>query len=162
MPGEDKKWVSVKINQDLHNEITDYLQKQGMTMVEFVNLALENELHPKNQIKEGNNMANTRTIALQVPEDLFQRIKDYLQRNNMTQRQFLLGLIETELNREQTEREAVCEAQTEDQEPDEEVSASDRESECEGFVGECDDPEEAEDYEESEAEDEEQGPVLGM
>ena len=93
---------------------------------------------------------------------MFQRIKDYLQRNNMTQRQFLLGLIETELNREQTEREAVCEAQTEDQEPDGEVFASDRESECEGFVGECDDPEEAEDYEESEAEDEEQGPVLGM
>ena len=39
-------------------------------------------------------MANTRTIAVQVPEDLFQRIKDYLQRNNMTQRQFLIGLIE--------------------------------------------------------------------
>ena len=48
-------------------------------------------------------MANTRTIAFQVPEDLFQRIKDYLARNNMTQRQFFLGLIEAELDREQNE-----------------------------------------------------------
>ena len=48
-------------------------------------------------------MANTRTIAFQVPEDLFQRIKDYLARNNMTQRQFILGLIEVELDREQNE-----------------------------------------------------------
>ncbi len=107
-------------------------------------------------------MGNMRTVAFQVPEDLFQRIKDYLQRNNMTQRQFLLGLIETELNREQTEREAVREAQAEEREPDEEVSASDRESEREGFVGECDDSEEDEEYEESEDEDEEQGPVMGM
>ena len=49
-------------------------------------------------------MANTRTIAFQVPEDLFQRIKEYLVRNNMTQRQFFLGLIEAELDREQNER----------------------------------------------------------
>ena len=51
-------------------------------------------------------MANTRTIAFQVPEDLYQRIKDYLSRNNMTQKQFFLGLIEAELDREQAEREA--------------------------------------------------------
>ena len=50
-------------------------------------------------------MANTRTVAFQVPEELFQRIKDYLQRNHMTQKQFLLGLIERELDRDQIARE---------------------------------------------------------
>ena len=50
-------------------------------------------------------MANTRTVAFQVPEEMFQRIKDYLHRNNMTQKQFLLGLIERELDREQTARD---------------------------------------------------------
>lgn len=160
MAAENKKWVSVKIDQDLHNEITDYLQKQGMTMVEFVNSALENELHPKNQEKEGNNMANTRTIALQVPEELFQRIKDYLQRNSMTQRQFLIGLIETELNREQTEREAVCEAQNGERKQDEEIPIADKESDIDGFADECDDP--AEEDDEYEDEDEAQSPVLGM
>ena len=51
-------------------------------------------------------MENTRTIAFQVPEDLFQRLKDYLRRNEITQRQLLVTLIEDELEREQTEREA--------------------------------------------------------
>lgn len=38
-------------------------------------------------------MGNIRTIALQALEDLFRKIKNYLQRNNMTQKQFMLGLI---------------------------------------------------------------------
>ena len=56
-------------------------------------------------------MANTRTIAFQVPEELFQRIKDYLQRNHLTQRQFLIGLIEDELERDQVEHESQDEDQ---------------------------------------------------
>ena len=44
-------------------------------------------------------MENTRTVAFKVPEPLFQKIKDYLQRNNMTQKEFILGLIEDELER---------------------------------------------------------------
>lgn len=110
MPNGEKKGITVRIDADLHAEVSQYLRDHGMTMAEFVSLALDDELHPKNQMKEGNNMANTRTIAVQVPEDLFQRIKDYLQRNNMTQRQFLIGLIEDELERDQTERESQNEA----------------------------------------------------
>ena len=100
MPNGEKKGITVRIDADLHAEVSQYLRDHSMTMAEFVSLALDDELHPKNQMKEGNTMANTRTIAVQVPEDLFQRIKDYLQRNNMTQRQFLIGLIEDELERE--------------------------------------------------------------
>ena len=106
MPNGEKKGITVRIDADLHAEVSQYLRDHSMTMAEFVSLALDDELHPKNQMKEGNTMANTRTIAVQVPEDLFQRIKDYLQRNNMTQRQFLIGLIEDELERDQTERES--------------------------------------------------------
>ena len=97
----EKKGITVKIDADLHNQIREYLDAHEMTMAEIITLAADNELHPKYYSKEGNNMANTRTIAFQVPEDLFQRIKDYLQRNNMTQRQFLIGLIEEELMREE-------------------------------------------------------------
>lgn len=162
MPDDNKKGITVKIDAELHAQVREYIESHGMTMAEFITLACDDELHPKNQMKE-KQMENMRTVAFQVPEDLFQRIKDYLQRNNMTQRQFLLGLIETELDREQTVREAACEAQSEEQAQDEEVPATDRESEFDGFVGECDDPtEEDGEYEESEDEDEAQGPVLGM
>lgn len=36
-----------------------------------------------------------------MPEDLFQRIKDYLRRNSMTQKQFVIDLIEDELDRDE-------------------------------------------------------------
>lgn len=44
-------------------------------------------------------MGNTnRTIAFQVPEELFDRLKDYLAKNGLKQKDFILGLIERELN----------------------------------------------------------------
>lgn len=110
---DEKKGITVKIDADLHAEIREYLERhEGMTMAEFITLAVDDELHPKIQQKEGNSMGNMRTMAFQVPEELFQRIKDYLHRNNMSQKEFVLGLIETELDREQTERESQINAES--------------------------------------------------
>ena len=112
MATEEKKGITVKIDAALHAEVRQYIEQHGMTMAEFVALALENELHPKFQ-QEEKKMENMRTLAFQVPESLFQQIKGYLQRNNMTQKQFVIGLIETELDREQNEREGMDEDQEE-------------------------------------------------
>ena len=100
----ETKGITVKIDAGLHAQVREYIEAHGMTMAEFVAQALDNELHPKYQLQEASTMANTRTVAFQVPEDLVQWIKEYLVRNNMTQRQFFLGLIEAELDREQNER----------------------------------------------------------
>ena len=161
---DEKKGITVKIDADLHAEIREYLERhEGMTMAEFITLAVDDELHPKIQQKEGNNMGNMRTMAFQVPEELFQRIKDYLHRNNMSQKEFVLGLIETELNREQAERESQIEVEgpTEDsyEETDEEAAEN-------GFVGECegDSGNDADDEtdEETEDEDEDESEGFGM
>ena len=157
MPNGEKKGITVRIDADLHAEVSQYLRDHSMTMAEFVSLALDDELHPKNQMKEGNTMANTRTIAVQVPEDLFQRIKDYLQRNNMTQRQFLIALIEDELERDQTERESQNEAVSDDSEQDEEDAEIDEEADVDGFEDDSD-----EDEDEDESEDESEGFSMGM
>ena len=140
MATEEKKGITVKIDAELHAQVREYLETHGMTMAEFVSLALDDELHPKNQMKEGSNMANTRTIAFQVPEDLFQRIKEYLQRNNLTQRQFFINLIEDELEREQID----LENQADDLAPD------DEDEESEMTESEADEPIEAVSKEESE------------
>lgn len=97
MPENEKKGITVKIDAGLHGEVRQYIEAHGMTMAEFVSMALDNELHPKIQAKE---MENMRTMAFQVPDELFQRIKDYLNRHHMTQKQFVLGLIEAELDRD--------------------------------------------------------------
>ncbi len=103
MPTEEKKGITVKVNAELHAEVKKYIESHGMTMAEFVSLALQDELHPKIQAKE--EMGNMRTLAFQVSDDLFRQIKEYLQRNNMTQKEFIIGLIETELERDMAERE---------------------------------------------------------
>ena len=155
MPNSGKKGITVRIDANLHTQVSQYLRDHSMTMAELVSLALDDELHPKAQTKEGNTMANTRTIAVQVPEDLFQRIKDYLQRNNVTQRQFLIGLIEDELERDQTERESQNEAVSGDPDQDEDDPKQDEDAAL-------DDPEADSDEEEDESEDEGQGFTMGM
>ena len=154
MPNGEKKGITVRIDADLHAEVSQYLRDHSMTMTEFVALALDDELHPKNQMK-GNTMANMKTIAVQVSEDLFQRIKDYLQRNNMTQKQFLIGLIEDELERDQTERESQDKAVSDDPELDEDDPEQDEDAAV-------DDPEAESDEHEDASEDEGQGFTMVM
>lgn len=151
MPTEEKRGITVKVDAELHAEVKQYIESHGMTMAEFVTLALQDELHPKFKTKE--DMGNMRTLAFQVPDDLFKQIKEYLQRNNMTQKEFIIGLIETELERDMTERESVSDTQTDDSEQAEE----DTEPEEAAAVGDFED-----ESDEDESEDEEQGFTMGM
>ena len=96
-------------------------------------------------------MGNMRTMAFQVPEELFQRIKGYLQRNNMSQKQFVLGLIEAELDREQTQRSGVTkDQQTEGVDTEDGINADPEAVDGSG------------DTDEDETEDEEETEGLGM
>ena len=121
MPTNDKKGITVKIDAELHAEVRQYLESHEMTMAEFVTLALQDELHPKLNIQEDKNMGNMRTLAFQVPEELFHKIKDYLQRNNMTQKEFVIGLIETEIERDLTQRAAVGDCEDDSEKIEEEI-----------------------------------------
>lgn len=122
MAEDNKKGITVKVDADLHAQIKEYIESRGMTMADFITAACDGFLHPKIQEKDEKQVENMRTVAFQVPESLFQRIKDYLHRNNMTQRQFLLGLIENELEREQTQREAAVEPVSAESEEADEVT----------------------------------------
>ena len=168
MPSDTKKGITVKIDAGLHAEVRQYLESRGMTMAEFVTLALDDELHPKINQKEGQKMGNMRTMAFQVPEDLFIRIKDYLQRNNMSQKEFVIGLIEDELEREQTEREnaAVIDSETVSEETEEYAEEQDENELSDGFENESaeydEDEDESERYDEDESETENTGFSMGM
>ena len=128
----EMKGITVKIPADLHAEVKAYLEAHGMTMGEFIAQAVDNELHPKIQItQEDKNMERMRTLAFQVPDSLFQRVKAYLERNHMTQKQFVIGLIESEIEQdeaqyqashpEEQEDEEESDDQTEDEETEEET-----------------------------------------
>ena len=190
MSTNEKKGVTVKIDADLHAEVKRYIEEHGITMGDFVALALQDELHPKFNIKEEKTMGNMRTLAFQVPEELFQKIKDYLQRNNMTQKQFVVGLIENEIERDLAQRTAISETTTDAEETAEEhteqqesaavsdcesifeeVGKQPEEQESNDFSGDFDDvsedtenPDENEDLDESEDQDEyeDMGMSMGM
>ncbi len=191
MPVE-KKGITVKIDAELHAEVRQFLDSHEMTMAEFVTLALQDELHPKINLQEDKNMGNMRTLAFQVPEELFQKIKDYLQHNHMTQKEFVIGLIENEIERdltqradqaEQPETDVVSEFEDESEEVEEQhreqesaavsgdfedVSAEESEDEelddeeVEDLDNEPSENEESEDFDEDESESECQGMAMGM
>ncbi len=131
IPESEKKGITVKIDAGLHAEVRRYLGSHEMTMTEFITLAIQDELHPKINITEAKNMGNVRTLAFQVPEELFHKIKDYLQRNNMTQKEFVIGLIEKEIDRDLAQRASMNQSQT-----NSEAAIERREEAVEGDLGE--------------------------
>ena len=121
----DTKNLCAQIPLTLHDRVCTEKDQAGLTTAQYIT----NLLTEYYQMKEngGNmNMANngSRTMAFQIPEELFQRIKEHLDRESLrlgrkyTQREFVLGLIEEAL----TDAEDTCQAQenTEDtQQPQE-------------------------------------------
>ena len=114
------KGITVRIDAGLHAEIKKYLEDNNMTMAEFITHAVDDELHPKYIAQEENKVEKMRTLAFQVPEDLFQRIKGYLARTGMTQKNFVIGLIEEELDRDEEMRAAESTPEVQDNDSPEE------------------------------------------
>ena len=110
---EKKRNLCAMVSTSIFNRFGAERDKAGLTNSEFATKILEEYFSVKD--KEGNVMAQnngeTRTLAFQIPASLFQRIKDYLKRETkrrgrkITQRDFVLGLIEQALD--EAEREAV-------------------------------------------------------
>ena len=124
----EMKGITVKIPADLHAEVKAYLEAHGMTMGEFITQAVDNELHPKIQMTQEEPMERMRTLAFQVPDSLFQRVKAYLERNRMTQKQFVVGLIEAELEQDEAQYQASHPEEQEDKEESDD-QAEDEETE---------------------------------
>lgn len=110
----DTKNLCAQIPLTLHDRVCTEKDQAGLTTAQYIT----NLLTEYYQMKEngGNmNMANngSRTMAFQIPEELFQRIKEHLDRESLrlgrkyTQREFVLGLIEEAL----TAAENTCQPQ---------------------------------------------------
>ena len=109
------KNLCAQISLELHQKISDAREESGLTTAQYItNLLIEYYEMKENggKVIMANN--NTRTMAFQIPETLFQRIKAHLERETQrtgrkyTQREFVLGLIEEALN--EAERQAAEEA----------------------------------------------------
>ena len=114
----DKKNLCAQIDTALHMRVRQEQERSGSTLSEFV----EQLITDYYKMKEGTKMTgDMRTMAIQLPEELFERLKAYLKRNNLKQRQFIIGLIEDALEQdeEDTTAQAGSENASDTEEPDE-------------------------------------------
>ena len=114
---------------DLHQRVCEAREQSGLTTAQYItNLLIEYYEMKENGGKTTMAANNTRTLAFQISETLFQRIKAHLERETqrtgkkLTQREFVLGLIEEALAaaQQQSHREVgvgPCEAGSEDGSP---------------------------------------------
>ncbi len=108
------KNLCAQISLDLHQKISEAREAAGLTTAQYITELLTEYF----KIKEnGGNITmtnnNTRTLAFQISEELFQRIKTHLERETqrtgrkLTQREFVLGLIEETLEAAEQQEEAA-------------------------------------------------------
>lgn len=95
---EGKKNLCAIISTDLHAKImAEKEQLELNTLAEYVERIFTEHF------EGGNSMKAERTLAVQIPAELFERLKEYLVAHNLKQKQFLIQLIESALD--DTEKE---------------------------------------------------------
>lgn len=123
----EMKNICGKIPVELHEKLKLEVEELGISIPKYLEMVIEEHMTRKG---EKTNMADLRTVAVQVTEDLFSRLKAVLARNGMKQKDFLIWLIEDAIEKE----EAKWKAESEEAE----------ETEGEPAESEMEDPETAE------------------
>ena len=105
-----RKNLCAMIPIELHQRVTESREAAGLTNNDYITQLLT-EYYDMKENGGNNTMANgSRTMAFQISEELFQRIKTHLDRERirtgkrLTQREFVLGLIEAALNEADCQR----------------------------------------------------------
>ena len=96
---EEKRNLCAQIPISLHSRVRQEQEASGQTLSEYMTQLITNYFH----MKEDQNMnTETRTVAFQVPPELFEEFKAYLQRNHLKQKEFFLACIQRALAEERT------------------------------------------------------------
>ena len=168
----EMKNICGKIPVELHEKLKLEVEELGISIPKYLEMVIEEHMTRKG---EKTNMADLRTLAVQVTEDLFSRLKAVLAKNGMKQKDFLIGLIEEALEKEEArwkaeseEAEETEETEPAESEPDEEsaepkseeteTEAPEAETDGETTEPEAEEPEEAESAEADEEEPDETEP----
>ena len=99
---EPQKNLRAQIPLSLHAKVREEQEKAGLPLSAYITQLLTDYF--ENDSRKGDkNMEFTKTLAFQIPEELFNQIKEHLEREKqrtgkrLTQRDFVIGLIEREL-----------------------------------------------------------------
>ena len=105
MEGKVKN-LCAPIPEGLHARVREEQEASGQTLGQYMTWLIQTFFD--NQNKEENTMnTDKRTVAFQVPGELFEKFKDYLQERGIKQNAFFLDCIHRALAEAQEEREAA-------------------------------------------------------
>lgn len=123
----EMKNICGKIPVELHEKLKLEVEELGISIPKYLEMVIEEHMTRKG---EKTNMADLRTVAVQVTEDLFSRLKAVLAKNGMKQKDFLIGLIEDAIEKEEAKWKAESEEaeETEMEDPETAKSEPDEES----------------------------------
>lgn len=86
----ETKSLCAKISVELHNKVTQCKDESGLTLNEYV----EKLIIEYYELKEMKSNMSTRTLALQISEELFVRIKKHVDATpHLTQKAFITEII---------------------------------------------------------------------
>jgi len=117
----EMKNICGKIPVELHEKLKLEVEELGISIPKYLEMVIEEHMTRKG---EKTNMADLRTVAVQVTEDLFSRLKAVLARNGMKQKDFLIGLIEDAIEKEEAKWKAESEEAEETEMEDPETAKS--------------------------------------
>lgn len=91
---ENRKNLCAMIPEALHTQARTEQEQMNLTLSQYVEMVLKEHFE-----NGGKKMANgtTRTLAFQISEELFGRIKAHLKATGLSQKDFVIGLIEQAL-----------------------------------------------------------------
>lgn len=95
---EKTKNLCAPIPESLHARLREHQETSGQTLSQYMTWLITKfyESEDKNTMKE-----NQRTVAFQVPEELFERFKAYLKQQGIKQNAFFQNCIRQALEEEQ-------------------------------------------------------------
>ena len=96
---EERKNLCAQIPITLHSRVRQEQEESGKTLSEYITEVLT-------AYYEGGNSMASRTLAIQISEELFEKLKAHItaesqrQGRKISQKEFIVGLIEAALNNE--------------------------------------------------------------
>lgn len=91
---EQMKNLCAPIPAELHARVREAQEQSGETLGQYITKVLTDYYE---NLGKTTMDSNTRTVAFQIPEELFEQLKEYLKARHIKQKDFILGLLQRAL-----------------------------------------------------------------
>lgn len=119
----EMKNICGKIPLDLHEKVREEIERTESSTQKFIQKVIEEHFNGKGEMSMG-----TRTLAVQVSEELFSRVKAVIAKKGYRQKDYLIAIIEQAVQAAEAEWEQTHDSEENGTEPETEEMETGEES----------------------------------